>query len=176
MTVSAFCRVVRLRETGGQLRSVASRQLEQEISHGGQRWTCGNHRLRRDGDAPGTRLRDSQHRYRPRCRYRWALGAGAHGARDRFRASGGSRHHAGGQGDHRVVLWRLDRTVLFQWLLARRPGSSDGSPALPAGLRRHHRRRSRQLLDAPLHGRPSMDCPGDGHRSGRLHSRQPRRR
>jgi feruloyl esterase len=38
---------------------------------------------------------------------------------------------------------------LLQLLLQRRPPGAHGSPALPRGLRWHHRRRSRQLLDAP---------------------------
>ena len=77
----------------------------------------------------------------------WALGAS--GEDRRFRISRHPRDRRQSQGIIRALsMATAPQPFLFQLLLERRPPGSHGSPALPGRLRRHHRRRARQLLDA----------------------------
>ena len=70
------------------------------------------------------------------------------------------------------VLRRGRRACLLQRMLARRPGSAHRGAALPRGLRRHHRGRPGQLLDASVYGRAYVDHAGVAERAARLHSRR----
>ena len=126
----------------------AGRQLERQAAGRRQRRSRRHDQLSRDGLRAARRLRHGQHRHRP---HRRGI-AGWLEDRDRLidysyrglhlttvdaKAIVGAVLHAAREGS------RISPAA------PRRQTGTDGSAALPGGLRRHPRRRRRQLLDAP---------------------------
>ena len=68
---------------------------------------------------------------------------------DRFRVSCGPRDDRAGQGDRRGLLWQQRPAFLLEWLFVGRQAGAQRGAALSGRLRRHHRGRAGQLLDAP---------------------------
>ena len=122
-------------------------KLERQAAVGRQRGLGGHGQLSGDGDGARGRVRHGEHGHGP-CRRQRELHRRSSGKADRLRRAGRARNDRRGQGRGRRVLRPCAEGVLFQRVLDRRTPGADGSPALPGRLRRHHRRRARQLRQA----------------------------
>ena len=67
----------------------------------------------------------------------------------RLRLALGARDDGHGEAGDRGLLRRWSAVLVLVRLLGRRASGDEGSAAVPGGLRRHHRRRTRQRLDGP---------------------------
>ena len=136
----------------------ADDRVEREIPGGRQRRVQRHYQRDRDARGAVARLCHQFHRHRAYRRGR-PVGRRPSGEGRRLWLARGPRNDGDRQADHRALLRPPADPVILERLLRRRATGNEERAAVPARLRRHHRRRTRPRLDR-------TGSPGPARREG----------